>query len=171
MQNIIKILISIIFLFVIGVFFIGLNKDTSYNTNSLIGKKIPNFSLKYFDDNKFYKEEDLRKNDYTLINFWASWCSPCKDEHPLLIKLAKEKNLRLLGVNFKDKKKQANKFLNDLGNPYDFLTKDEQGKNSVNFGIYGIPESILVNKDLIILKKFVGPLSFEDFNSIIEILN
>ena len=171
MQNIIKILISIIFLFVIGVFFIGLNKDTSYNTNSLIGKKIPNFSLKYFDDNKFYKEEDLRKNDYTLINFWASWCAPCRDEHPVLIQLSKEKNLMILGVNFKDKKKQANKFLNDLGNPYDFLTKDEQGKNSVNFGIYGIPESILVNKDLIILKKFVGPLSFEDFNSIIEILN
>ena len=76
-----------------------------------------------------------------------------------LSKLSKEKNLKLLGVNFKDKKKQADTFLNDLGNPYDFLAKDEQGKNSVNFGIYGIPESILINKDLIILKKFVGPLS------------
>ena len=171
MQNIIKILISIIIFFIIGVFFFGLNKDTNYNTNSLIGKKIPDINLEYFNENKFYKEEDLRKNNFTLINFWASWCSPCKKEHPLLIKLSKEKNLKLLGVNFKDKKKQAENFLNDLGNPYDFLTKDAQGKNSVNFGIYGIPESILVNKDLIILKKFVGPLTTEDFKSIIKIIN
>ena len=87
------------------------------------------------------------------------------------MRLSEEKNLKLLGVNFKDKKKQADKFLKDLGNPYNFLTKDDQGRNSVNFGIYGIPESILLNKDLIILKKFVGPLSVEDFNSIIEIIN
>ena len=171
MQKTIKIVISIIFLFVIGVFFIGLNKDTNYNTNSLIGKKIPNINLEYLDKNKFFKEDDLKKNNYTLINFWASWCAPCKEEHPLLIQLSKETNLKLLGVNFKDKKKQADQFLNDLGNPYDFLTKDKDGKNSVHLGIYGIPESILVNKDLIILKKFVGPLSVEDFNLIIEIVN
>ena len=61
--------------------------------------------------------------------------------------------------------------MKDLGNPYDFLTKDEQGKHSVNFGIYGIPESILIDKNLTILKKFVGPLSAEDFNSIVEIIN
>ena len=171
MSNIIKILIFIITFFVMGVFFIGLNKETNYDTNSLIGKKISNINLEYFDENKFYTDDDLKKNNYTLINFWASWCSPCRDEHPLLIQLSKEKNLKLLGINFKDKKKQAILFLNNLGNPYDFLTKDELGKNSVKFGIYGIPESILVNKDLIILKKFIGPLSIEDFKSIIEIIN
>jgi len=171
MQNIFKISISIIVLFVIGVFFIGLSKDTNYNTNSLVGKKIPSINLEYFNENKFYKEDDFKKNNYTLINFWASWCSPCKLEHPVLIQLSEEKNLKLVGVNFKDKKKQANKFLSEFGNPYDYLTKDEQGKDSINFGIYGIPESILVDKDLTILKKFVGPLSNEDFNSIIEIIN
>jgi len=76
-----------------------------------------------------------------------------------------------LGINFKDKKKQAKIFLDNFGNPYDFLAKDEQGKHSIIFGTYGIPESILVNKNLIILKKFVGPLSTNDFNSIIEIIN
>jgi cytochrome c biogenesis protein CcmG/thiol:disulfide interchange protein DsbE len=171
MQNIIKISIFIIIIFIVGVFFMGLNKDTNYNTNFLTGKKISNISLKYFDKNKFYKEDDLKKNNYTLINFWASWCSPCRQEHSLLVQLSKEKNLKLLGVNFKDKKKQAETFLNDLGNPYDFLTKDELGKSSVKFGVYGIPESILVNKDLMILKKFVGPLSIEDYDSIIEIIN
>ena len=171
MQNIIKISVFIIIIFIIGVFFLGLNKDTNYNTNFLTGKKISNISLEYFDENKFYKEEDLKRNNYTLINFWASWCSPCRQEHPLLIQLSKEKNLKLLGVNFKDKKKQAETFLNDLGNPYDFLTKDKLGKSSVMFGVYGIPESILVNKNLMILKKFVGPLSTEDYDSIIEIIN
>ncbi|MFL2877604.1 MAG: DsbE family thiol:disulfide interchange protein [Candidatus Pelagibacter sp.] len=171
MQNIIKISIFIIIIFIIGVFFIGLNKDTNYKTNFLTGKKISNISLEYFDENKFYKEEDLKRNNYTLINFWASWCLPCRQEHSLLIQLSKEKNLKLLGVNFKDKKKQAEMFLNELGNPYDFLTKDELGKSSVKFGIFGIPESILVNKDLMILKKFVGPLSTEDYDSIVEIIN
>ena len=171
MQKTIKILILITFFFILGVFFIGLNKNNNYSTSSLIGKKIPPVNLEYFEGNKFYKEDDLKKNNFTLINFWASWCAPCRAEHPLLVKLSKEKNLKLLGVNFKDKKKQADIFLNDFGNPYDFLAKDEQGKNSVIFGIYGIPESILINKDLIILKKFVGPLSAEDFNSIVEIIN
>jgi len=171
MQNIIKISIFIIIIFIVGVFFVGLNKDTNYNTSFLTGKKISNISLEYFDENKFYTEEDLKRNNYTLINFWASWCSPCRQEHPLLVELSKEKNLILLGVNFKDKKKQAETFLNDLGNPYDFLTKDKLGKSSVKFGVYGIPESILINKDLMILKKFVGPLSTEDYDSIVEIIN
>ena len=171
MQNIIKISIFIIIIFIIGVFFMGLNKDANYKTNFLTGKKISNISLEYFDENKFYKEDDLKRNNYTLINFWASWCLPCRQEHSLLIQLSKEKNLKLLGVNFKDKKKQAEMFLNELGNPYDFLTKDELGKSSVKFGIFGIPESILVNKDLMILKKFVGPLSTEDYDSIVEIIN
>ena len=171
MQKTIKILIFIILFFIIGVFFIGLNKNTNYNTNSLIGKKITNINLKYFNENKFYTENDLKKNNFTLINFWASWCRPCRKEHPLLIKLSKEKNLKLLGVNFKDKKKQAQFFLKELGNPYDFLTKDEQGKSSVKFGVYGIPESILVNKNLIILKKFIGPLSINDLDSIKETIN
>ena len=171
MKKIIKILIFAILFFIIGVFFISLNKDSNYNTSSLIKKKVSNINLQYFGKNEFYTENDLKKNNYTLINFWASWCSPCKKEHPILMRLSKEKNLKLLGVNFKDKKKQAEFFLRNLGNPYDFLTKDEQGKNSVKFGIYGIPESILVNKDLIIIKKFIGPLSINDLNSIEETIN
>ena len=171
MQKIIKIIILIITFFIIGVFFISLNKDTGYNTESLIGKKITNINFKYFDKEKTYKDEDFKNNDYTLINFWASWCTPCRVEHPLLIKLSKEKNLKLLGVNFKDKKKQAKLFLDELGNPYHFLAKDEYGKESVSYGIYGVPESILINNKLIILKKFVGPLSSEDFNLIIKTIN
>ena len=171
MQKIIKIIISLIFLFIIGVFFIGLKKESNYNTKSLVGNRISKISLEYLNEKKILEDRDLIKNNYTLINFWASWCSPCRVEHPLLIKLSKEKNLKLLGVNFKDKKENAEIFLNELGNPYDILLKDNLGKQSVKFGIYGIPESILIDNELIIIKKFIGPLSSEDFNSIIEIIN
>ena len=120
---------------------------------------------------KYLSIKILKKNNFTLINFWASWCAPCRVEHPVLIKLSKEKNLKILGINFKDKKANASKFLETLGNPYDFLAKDELGKQSVIFGIYGIPESILINKDFTIIRKYIGPLNNKDFNEIKGIIN
>jgi cytochrome c biogenesis protein CcmG/thiol:disulfide interchange protein DsbE len=170
MKKIIKLFVLILVIFIIGIFFISLNNSTRYDTKGLVGQKIKKISLDYFSENKKFTEVDLKKNNYTLINFWASWCGPCRDEHIFLLKLSKEKNLKLLGVNFKDKKNNALKFLNDLGNPYDNLTKDELGKQSVNFGIYGIPESILIDKELVILKKFTGPISEKDFRNIKSII-
>ncbi len=169
-KKIIKLLILSFILFIIGVFFISLNKNTIYDTKDLVGKKIAKFELDHFSEDKIITAEDLDKNNFTLINFWASWCAPCRNEHSFLLRLNKEKNLQLLGINFKDKKNNALKFLNDLGNPYDNLAKDELGKHSVNFGIYGIPESILVNRDLIIIKKFIGPISKNDYNYIKNIV-
>tara|TARA_B100000609_G_C17084002_1_gene365644 strand:+ start:131 stop:646 length:516 start_codon:yes stop_codon:yes gene_type:complete len=170
MQKTIKFLTLLIFLFVIGIFFISLSRDTNYNTSSLINKQTPEFKLISFDETKFYTRDDIKKNNFTLINFWASWCAPCKIEHPILIKLSQKKNLMILGINFKDKESQAKTFLSELGNPYDLLTKDKKGKQSVRFGVYGIPESILINKDLMIIQKFVGPLSVDEYNTIIKII-
>ena len=170
MQNIIKIIIFLIFFFIISVFYISLTRETNYDTSNLINKKIPEFKVIYDDETGFYTRDDLKKNDFTLINFWASWCAPCKVEHPILMRLSKSKKLKILGVNFKDKDKQAKKFLSDLGNPYDFLAKDINGKQSVSLGIYGIPESILINNELLIMQKFVGPLSLDDYNKIEELI-
>ena len=170
MQNTIKIIIFLIFFFIISVFYISLTRETNYDTSNLINKKIPEFKVIYADETGFYTRDDLKKNDFTLINFWASWCAPCKVEHPILMRLSKSKKLKILGVNFKDKDKQAKKFLSDLGNPYDFLAKDINGKQSVSLGIYGIPESILINNELLIMQKFVGPLSLDDYNKIEELI-
>ncbi len=171
MQNIIKFIIISLLVFILGIFFISLNKSSDYDTEYLLGNKLTDFKLKSFEENKIFSKNDFKKNDFTLINFWASWCAPCRVEHPILMELSKEKNLMIIGINFKDKKVNASKFLENLGNPYDFLTKDELGKQSVNFGIYGIPESILVDNELTVLKKFIGPLNKKDFNEIKRIIN
>ena len=171
MQKIIKSIIVFLFIFVLLVFYNSLNRETNYSTDYLVGNKLTNINLKSFDDNKVYTSEDIQKSRYTLINFWASWCAPCRIEHPYLMQLSKEKNLKILGVNFKDKKINASKFLNELGNPYYYMAKDTTGKQSVNFGIYGIPESILIDNETIVLKKFVGPLNDQNLNDIKEIIN
>ncbi len=171
MQKIIKSIIVLFFIFVLLVFYNSLYRETNYSTDYLVGNKLAKINLKSFDDNKIYTSEDFKKSRYTLINFWASWCAPCRVEHPYLMQLSKEKNLRILGVNFKDKKINASKFLNELGNPYYYMAKDTKGKQSVNFGIFGIPESILINNDTIVLRKFIGPLNEQNLNDIKKIIN
>ena len=165
-KKIIKSVILLTISFILGIFFIGLNKSSTYNTKDLIGSKISKIQLIQYSENKVITEKELKNNDFTLINFWASWCAPCRDEHPYLLKLSNETKLKLLGVNFKDNKKNAKQFLDNLGNPYDYLTTDNSGKQSINFGVYGIPESILINKDLIIIKKIIGPINQKDFENI-----
>ena len=168
--KIIKLLTFVIVLFIISVFFVSLNKSSFYNTKGLEGQKISDINLNHFSEDRTIIEKDLKKNNFTLINFWASWCGPCRLEHPFLLKLKSEKKLNIIGVNFKDKKNNAINFLKELGNPYNELAKDEFGRQSINFGIYGIPESILINKDLVILKKFIGPISKKDYNFIKNVI-
>ena len=171
MRKINYIIISILFSFLFIILYSSLDNERVYNTKDLIGKKISQVEINLFQSNETINTKEFVNNEFTILNFWASWCSPCRDEHPILMKLNKEKNIKLLGVNFKDKRNNAIFFLKEFGNPYDFLAKDLQGKYSVNFGIYGIPESILVDKNLIIIKKYLGPLNNDDYNEIKEIIN
>ena len=170
MRNIIKLITVLLIIFVLSIFYISLNRNTNYDTEYLVGNKLAEIKLKDFDKDTFYTENDLKNSKYTLINFWASWCGPCRVEHPVLMKLSKEKNLRIFGVNFKDSKNNATKFLDNLGNPYYQIAGDQDGKQSIRFGIYGIPESILVNSELIILKKYIGPLNLDDLNEIQKLI-
>ena len=143
------------------------NPDLSKNL-VVHDKPLDILELKFKDIN--LQEVDLTKNkgNIMIINFWASWCSPCRLEHKYLIALKKDFNLKILGINFKDNKNNAIKYLSEYGNPYYFVAKDFEGKSSVQFGTYGIPESILIDKNLTIIKKYIGPLNDENFNEIIE---
>jgi cytochrome c biogenesis protein CcmG/thiol:disulfide interchange protein DsbE len=164
-----KIIIFGFVTFSLFIFWQGLRKDNNYDTKSLIGNRISDFQLTEISNNDQYiSEEDLKKNKFTLINFFASWCSPCRIEHKYLLNLSKDKkNIQIIGVNFKDKKNHAINFLEELGNPYDFVGKDIEGMISVLFGIYGIPESILINSDLVIIKKIVGPIDQMQYDELL----
>jgi len=170
MRKIILSLTIVLISLIILILFLGLKTKKIYDTKDIIGKPISKLELKILNENNNFNTADLRKNNFTLINFWASWCAPCKKEHKHLISL-KKKNIKILGINFKDKTSNANEFIKKLGNPYYLIASDQEGKTSVSFGVYGIPETILVNKDLIIVKKYIGPLDENDVNKILEIVN
>ena len=166
MKKINLILISIFFIFIFAVFYLSLQNEQIYDTEDLVGKKISEVELDLFGKDKTFNTKEISNYQFTLLNFWASWCGPCRKEHKNLIRLSKNKNLKIIGVNFKDDEINAKQFLQEMGNPFYILTKDSKGKKSVNFGVYGIPETILINSELVILKKYIGPLSSEDVNEI-----
>ena len=157
--------------FAIIVFFLALNIDKKYSTENIVGNNVDNFEIVFLNNDKIFKKQDLINDKYHLINIWASWCLPCKKEHPILMNLKKENNLKLVGINFKDKKLNANNFLRELGNPYDFSLRDKDGTKSILFGVYGVPESILIDKKHKIISKFIGPLNVKDYKNILKLLN
>jgi len=165
----------IIFSFVIFSLFIfqkSLKINNNYDTKSLIGNKISKFQLFKIDSHDQYiSDEDLKENKFTLINFFASWCAPCRSEHKFLVKLSREsKEMKIIGINFKDKQNNAISFLKELGNPYNFVGIDLVGKISILFGVYGIPESILINSDLTVIKKIIGPIDQIQYDEILKII-
>ena len=166
MRKISYIIISILFSFLFIILYSSLDNERVYNTKDLIGKKISQVEINLFQSNETINTKEFINNEFTILNFWASWCAPCRKEHPNLVRLSKIKNIKLVGVNFKDNVENAKNFLKENGNPFDILAEDKNGKNSVNFGVYGIPETILINSELKILKKYIGPLNIKEVNEI-----
>ena len=160
MKNKINIIILFIFLiFCFIVFFKGLDNPNIYTPKTNIQKDLPIFKVKDFitntevDSTKVFGEES-----YYILNIWASWCVPCRKEHPLLMELNKNKSIKLIGLNYRDNLNNAKKFINELGNPYTQILIDKDGTKAVEFGAYGVPETFLIDKNKKIIKKFVGPI-------------
>tara|TARA_B100000586_G_scaffold24365_1_gene16029 strand:- start:1293 stop:1811 length:519 start_codon:yes stop_codon:yes gene_type:complete len=165
------IITCIFFIFIFTTLYFSLHNKKIYNTEELVGQKISEVELTLFNNEKTFNTKNISNYRFVLLNFWASWCLPCRKEHKNLIILSKNKNLKIIGINFKDNKINAKNFLKEMGNPFFILTTDTKGKKSVNFGVYGIPETILVSQDLTILKKYIGPLNLKDVNEIKKIIN
>ena len=104
---------------------------------------------------------DTFKGQIVLVNFFASWCMPCRVEHPLLMRLAADKEVPLYGIAYKDKPEDARHFLDQLGDPYLAIGVDRSGRTAIDFGVYGVPETYLLDRDGHIRYRFVGPLSAE----------
>ncbi len=130
--------------------------------SALIGKQAPQFSLPGIADlvrdgapMPGLTTEDFA-GKFTVLNVWASWCVPCREEHPALVEFARDKRFTLYGINYKDKSENARRFLGQLGNPFAAIGADIRGRSSIDWGVYGIPETFVVGPDAKILFKHVG---------------
>ena len=160
----------LIFIFII--FYYGLKEKNLYAPENIIIKRFPNLSLNdFYSYNESSLDDILIDSNYYLINIWASWCLPCREENDLLKSLSSISSLQIIGINYKDRKKNSIKFLNDYGNPFKYNLVDKDGTASINLGAYGVPETFLVNKNKKILIKIIGPINNDHVKKIREIIN
>ncbi len=149
----------VIFLGLAGLFLFGMNRDNPNELpTALQGKPAPAITLEVLGNKDIFTDESLRDGKLKLVNFWASWCAPCRVEHPTLIDLQAE-GIDVYGINYKDQPEKALKFLRDLGDPFTAVGADTNGKMALNWGVYGVPETYLVDGDGKILLRVAGPLT------------
>ena len=164
-------LVVILIIAIFLVLLLGLKEEKNYTPQSELKKLNDSISLKdlYSGKNIFLNDLLLNK-EFNLINIWASWCAPCKVEHPYLINLNDKFDINLIGINYKDNLDNSKKFLSDLGNPYDEVLVDSDGTKSIELGAIGVPETYLINNENKIIKKFIGPLDQDDYENIINLI-
>jgi len=164
--KIFPILIVIIFSIIFFIFYKGLQNSNIYIPESNFEKDIPDFKVKIFNTSKKINSKEIfKKNKFYLMNIWASWCAPCRNEHPFLMNLSNQKNIEIIGLNYKDDIEKAKIFLNQFDNPYKEIFSDTDGTIAIEWGAYGVPETFLIY-DKKVIKKIIGPLHE---NSLLEI--
>ena len=165
--------LTILIILVISFFVLKstLQKEKIYSPKIIDDQIFTNLEVvELIDERKINFDKVLFGKNFYLINIWSSWCQPCKDESEYLLELKNDTPIMIIGINYKDKKKNAINFLKLYGNPFDQIFIDKQGTISINFGAYGVPETFLINKDKKLLKKFIGPLNEKDINEIKKII-
>ena len=157
------------FLIIFFVFYKGLQNTNIYTPETKSEIKTPNFETKeFFSKDKINSDKIFIGSDYYLLNIWASWCVPCKEEHTYLMDLSKKENIKIIGQNYKDNFDNAKNFLINLDNPYDLIFLDNDGTIAIEWGAYGVPETFLIKNNLII-KKIIGPLNEKLLSEIKEL--
>ena len=164
-------LIGLVIICLFFLIFILLEKNPNDPPSALLNKNLPTFSsINLYDKEEILLSESL-KGKYTLINFFASWCTPCRAEHHLFFKIKKEiPELFILGFSHKDDLDDSKKYLEEEGNPYSFVGIDSDGKIAFDFGVFGLPETFIINEDKKIIYKHTGPLTKKIIEDEIEIL-
>ena len=146
---------------------LGLTLEPRIVPSPLIGKPAPEFTLPQLKD----ASQQLGRKDLlgkvTLLNVWASWCVSCRQEHPLLVQLARTGRVNIYGLNYKDKREDGLRWLEQLGDPYIVSAFDEQGNVGIDYGVYGVPETYVIDKQGIIRHKVIGPVTNEIITTVI----
>ena len=159
-----KILPLFVFL-VVGVFlFLSLNSDPNKLPSPLVGKKFPIIEGNDFYSNEMVKLNDLMDNKLALVNVWASWCVTCRKEHQVIMSIAKNNNLKLIGINYKDTKSDGEEYLKVMGNPFDEIVFDPNGEIGMELGVYATPETFLISREGLIIHKHIGEITKEIWN-------
>jgi cytochrome c biogenesis protein CcmG/thiol:disulfide interchange protein DsbE len=149
----------VLFLVVVGFLAIGLTRDPHEVPSPLINKAAPTFRLPQLKDPaKTFSAEDMRGKVWVL-NVWASWCVSCRDEHPLLVEYAKTNTVPIYGLNWKDKREDALAWLDEFGDPYVLSVADLEGRIAIDYGVYGAPETYLIDQTGVIRFKQIGPVT------------
>ncbi len=168
MKKQILVLPLIIFILLLSAFFylLVIDRNPSEIPSNLLNKNVPTFETNIlFKNKKFISKNEFGK-EITLVNFFATWCKPCLNEHKYIKLFSDEKKLRVIGVNYKDKPNNTKKWLEKLGNPYSEVLLDKNGNIGIDWGVYGIPETFVINSEGVIKYRHVGAITKKDFNKI-----
>lgn len=160
----------VIFLALAGFLMVGLQHDPREVPSPLIGKPAPEFSLPRLDDpSKTVTKQDMLGKVW-LMNVWSSWCGSCRQEHPIMVKIGKDgqKIVPIIGLDYKDKDADGLRFLRQGGDPYDFSIKDPTGEVGIEFGVYGVPETFVIDKKGVIRYKQIGPITQQAWDKTIH---
>ncbi len=151
----------VLFLALVAFLAIGLGRDPRKVPSPLINKPAPAFRLVQLKDpSRSFSSEEMR-GKVSLLNVWASWCIACRDEHPMLLELARQNAIPIYGLNYKDKPSDAISWLNELGDPYVLSVSDMDGRTGIDYGVYGAPETFLIDRNGTIRFKHIGPITPE----------
>jgi len=150
-----------IFVALVAFLFVGLRLNPREVPSPFIGKPAPAFELAQLQEpDKRFARRDMDGKVW-LLNVWASWCVACREEHPVLVDLAKQKTIPVVGLNYKDKPEDAKAWLKQFGNPYMLSVTDQDGRVGIDYGVYGVPETFLIDRKGVIRYKQIGPVTPE----------
>jgi cytochrome c biogenesis protein CcmG/thiol:disulfide interchange protein DsbE len=156
----------VVFGLLVIVFAIALKRvpERQIMQSALIGKPAPEFELPDLaDPSRSVRSMDLKDGRWSLVNVWGTWCVECRVEHPMLLTIAKQNKVNIIGLNYRDDPQAARKWLEDLGDPYTVVAMDNEGRAAVDWGVYGAPETFLVNPQGIVVDKIVGVVTAQNW--------
>ena len=159
---------SLLFLLILSTFFylLIIERNPSDLPSNLLDKNVPMFETEsLLKKDRFVSSKEFG-NEIILVNFFATWCKPCRDEHIYIKRFSNEKGIRVIGINYKDNSKKTIKWLKNLGNPYSDVPIDKYGRIAIDWGVYGIPETFVINSKGIIKYRHIGPITKKIYKKI-----